>query len=640
MLIFDDVSPLERIQLSGALASNLRALNEPVSAIQRIKLAGAIAAILAKLGVTPGRIDRLNFSLQDKEGSNKSLLDYMERGLAALSPALRTYEALTVSSLGATIGSTKVEREAEQMAWDGVHTHTDMEAKTLAVFNEISARGVPLTIDSASVLAKIDEAQNLMRQGSGSDPVFVEVNGKLDQMNTDFLAFETNIKLQLDAERQRLADLDPDDRDRSALSALQDKRAEYAENYKKTFAAVRLIAVNRLKEFEAEKAEKAIEMFRAEGEAVIGSIMAASPVTAEQATAWASRQIIDAAALGKLSRLGYKKADVYRDLADFYRLTGGKSSAVRLSVDGGKRANAVGVDARLDEKVINLGSNFDRTTLFHELAHFLENDPISKAASNGFLVKRRESPQPYSLRELTGNKNYGPNEIAVKDSFMNAYIGKIYRDGVTEVFSMGVQYLANPKDAAIFAAKDPEMFALISGYLTSDLTPAMHAKLNMHVGAIDDLQTKREDESAKYTSAIELLSSQVTITPDTWWDDLKANDGYVAGLLESYAFTRGKTPKYIGSYGEYKVFEGVFRNKNTKRNAKGYLVASRIGSGVIPDYCPVHGDINTVKALITLTINGGDSLKQTWYRVFMEYPGRDPKKTLIDTAAAILGSLQ
>ncbi|MGN8554582.1 UNVERIFIED_CONTAM: hypothetical protein OHV15_18560, partial [Microbacterium sp. SLM126] len=171
-------------------------------------------------------------------------------------------------------------------------------------------------------------------------------------------------------------------------------------------------------------------------------------------------------------------------MAEYYRLSGGKASAIRIGIDGGRRANAVGVTARTDEKVINLGSRFNKTVLFHELAHHLENDPIAMAASNGFLKRRRESDTKFTLRSLTGNKGYGPMEVAYKDGFIDPYVGKVYPGGITEVFSMGVQYLANPSHAAILAAKDPHMLELITGYLSAPLTPAMHAKLNMHQGVV------------------------------------------------------------------------------------------------------------------------------------------------------------
>lgn len=54
MLIIDAVSPLERIQLSGALAVAVKALSGVVSALERVKLAREVADILVKLGEAAG----------------------------------------------------------------------------------------------------------------------------------------------------------------------------------------------------------------------------------------------------------------------------------------------------------------------------------------------------------------------------------------------------------------------------------------------------------------------------------------------------------------------------------------------------------------------------------------------------------
>jgi flagellar basal body-associated protein FliL len=42
---------------------------------------------------------------------------------------------------------------------------------------------------------------------------------------------------------------------------------------------------------------------------------------------------------------------------------------------------------------------------------------------------------------------------------MDEYVGKIYKDGATEVISMGIQYMV--RNPALLAEKDPELFDLI-----------------------------------------------------------------------------------------------------------------------------------------------------------------------------------
>lgn len=635
MIFLDNITPFERIRISGALASKLATLQSDLSPLARVRVAREVAELLQQLGVksdAQGR--RLAFMLGDKETSATALSDYLDNGLNDLPASLAPFEAATVIDLAISVGSKDIAEEAQLM--QRLQLRGGIDAAHLAAYEKIASRGVKPGIDTASVLRKVVESEDLLRQSAASDPGFANANAEIERRNERFRAEKAPLQEAIAAERSAIQSGQKSDS--AELAALQERYTELVEQYRKDYEVLKDIAVAAIHSFEQEKAQKAMALLKDEGEAVLLAIMAASPVTEKQAADWAARQVVDDKAWAKLARLGYKKADLYRDLAEFYRLTGGKSSAIRISTDGGRRANAVGVMTRLDEKVINLGSRFDKTVLFHELAHHLENDPIAKAASNGFLVKRRESSTIYSLKSLTG-QNYRSDEGAYKDSFLDAYIGKVYGDGVTEVFSMGMQYLANPKDAAVLAARDPEMFALISGYLSSELTPAMHAKLNMHAGAIDDLQARRQDENEQYAQALTSLAGQVTLTRDGWWDDLQARDSYMANWLADFAFIRNKPPKYLGAYGNYRVFEGVFRNKNTSRNAKGYTVIRTPLEGAIPDYAALHGSLDLLKSFIVIAEEQGLRLSSVWYNVFFEAAGRDPKQTIIRSANSILGAL-
>lgn len=636
MNVLDAVSPLERIQLSGELAGKVKALAGPVTALERIRLARGIADLLERLGAVVATAAKwLAFSLADKEGSLKALNDYMDTGIKSMPSSLVPFEMQTISALAATIDGPATSRRANDVATLAVNSQATMDKTLIAAYDEIASRGVVTGLDIAKVLANVEASAELLKKTAADDPAFVAANALLGKLSADFKAADAAIGEQLRAEREAIR-LDPE-RGKVQIDALHDQRAAIYEKYLKDFGEAKPVAQKALEQFNADKVKAGLAMFEADGELVISALLNASPVTHEQSVEWASKQIIDPNALTKLARLGYKKADVFRDIAEFYRITGGKSSSIRISA-GGRRASASGVDTRLDEKIINLGTSFNKTVLFHELAHHLENDPIAKAGSNGFLVKRRESATVYSLKGLTGHK-YRADEGAYKDNFMNPYIGKVYRDGITEVFSMGVQYLSNPKDAAIFAAKDPEMFALITGYLSRDLTPAMHAKLNMHVGAIEDLTVKRQDETDQYITAISGIAKAVTLVNDGWWDDFRANEPYLAERLESYAFTRGKPPKFVGTHSVYHVFEGVFKNKNTGRAGKGFLVTGPSGRS-IPDYAAIHGDIETVRAFIGIAENQGLSLSQTFYNMFYTKLGRNVKAAVIKSAQSILGSVQ
>jgi hypothetical protein len=106
----------------------------------------------------------------------------------------------------------------------------------------------------------------------------------------------------------------------------------------------------------------------------------------------------------------------------------------------------------------------DSKDFSHELGHWLEDkDPVVGAAARTYLKRRIGSESPQSLRELTGNKSFADYEIAVKDKFLDAYMGKIYSTGHTEIISMGMSYYAgNP---TTLASQDPDYFNFIYSIL-------------------------------------------------------------------------------------------------------------------------------------------------------------------------------
>lgn len=601
--------------------------------------------ILAMLGYESA-VKPLAFSLGDKEGSLKALSDYLNNGMKLLPKELAPFELLTMYDLTILAGGNT--SPLSGALWEYGNTlgvaAGDPEAK-LAAFTALAGRGVKHGIEQVALTQAIADADELLAKRLDNDPEYAKMRARYEEISASawdgIKRLDGQIRDSVAAyNAAREAGISLDDL-RSAGDEIRRMEGELTELYKANKQAqwdAWELVKQATDKFNEGRASSHRALFEANGQAIIDKIAEASPITSEQAQAWAAEQIIDANAKAKLRKLGYKPEDVVRDMAEFYRLTGGKASAIRIGIDGGKRANAVGITERLGEKVINLGSRFNKTVLFHELAHHLENDPIAKAAANGFLLKRREGDGVHSLRAMTG-LNYDKREVAYKDHFMDAYVGKYYKDGITEVWSMGVQYLANPKDAAVFAAKDPEMFALISGYLSMPLTPAMHAKLNMHKGAIGEMQEKKQSEEEQYEKAVQFLAEQAPITKDNWFDTLdKVSEAYY--YLNTYVLARVRKDRaqYVGSNGNYRVFSGVFRNGVTMRNAKGYVVVDSstggAGSGMsmdIPDYEIVHGGLEVVQAVIALAQRDGTGLSKAVRGYFRDNWVADRKKKLIET---------
>lgn len=363
------------------------------------------------------------------------------------------------------------------------------------------------------------------------------------------------------------------------------------------------------------------------GRRVIDTLLNSSKITQEQADSWANNQTIEKSALTRLNKMGYQEADVRRDMAEFYRITGGKLRQVRIETDGSRRANASGID-HFEDNVIRPGSGFNKSVLWHEMAHHLEADPAAKAASNGYLIKRRKSDMVYSLRSLTKNRGYRSNEVAYSDDFINHYIGKVYRDQTTEVWSMGIQYLANPYDAAMMVAKDPEMAALMAGYLQADLSPAMKALQTVQNSAKDQAQEKRAQAKSEYDQALDRLADGIKIIDDGWFSKLDPVDQ--GNILSRWGGIGDPDAKFVGSWGGYRVFTGKFRNVSTKRKANGYAVVFADMTGtlltsdnkrIIPNSAPVHGDERFLKAFMHMASMNNNQV----YTILYHVVGRESK---------------
>ena len=140
-----------------------------------------------------------------------------------------------------------------------------------------------------------------------------------------------------------------------------------------------------------------------------------------------------------------------------------------------------------DGNKITLAPGDSFYTLAHELGHWLEdNQALIKIKALEFLSRRRQKGEkPVRLIDVYPRSSYHKGEMAIKDKFDNAYIGKLYfANGTTvgmrevnatddyvtpsivegtEVVSMGIEmYLQNP---AGFAVLDPDYFNFIYALL-------------------------------------------------------------------------------------------------------------------------------------------------------------------------------
>ncbi len=130
-----------------------------------------------------------------------------------------------------------------------------------------------------------------------------------------------------------------------------------------------------------------------------------------------------------------------------------------------------------EEESVNLRHGNEQRIIIHEMGHWLEHkNPRIMQAANDFLEARTKGEAAQKLSKLTGNTNYGADEIAKKDNFKSPYTGKIYPkiseqsmivygypEGATlrptEIVSMGLESMFDRPD--FFAEDDPEFFDFI-----------------------------------------------------------------------------------------------------------------------------------------------------------------------------------
>ena len=295
------------------------------------------------------------------------------------------------------------------------------------------------------------------------------------------------------------------------------------------------------------------------------SVIQASAVTAEQATAWAEAQDITPPARARLKKMGYDLKQFRQDMAEFYRFSGGRVVKVKIHSRGDRRANATGIEGHGTEGTIHLDSAFDKRVLWHELAHHIEADPVAKMAAGKFIRRRSEDGKAHSLRSLTGNKGYRANESAFKDHFFDAYVGKIYNDGMTEVFSTCVESFSDPLTLGQRMAQDPETLEFVAGYLKQPVHPLAGAHMALRERLIDVNREAKEEASSEASKGLEQLQAQLAAGIDF------APDDDVAWLVESgwdYAVKGKQVGRFPGT--DWRLFEAKVKNQETKRMMNGY----------------------------------------------------------------------
>lgn len=107
----------------------------------------------------------------------------------------------------------------------------------------------------------------------------------------------------------------------------------------------------------------------------------------------------------------------------------------------------------------------EKATTCHELGHHLEySDPLIRRKAMEFLATRTAGEQTKRFYDII-HKGYAKDEVGKPDKFMNAYTGKIYTDGATEVISMGFTHMTS--ELSMWVKLDPGHFDFMYAILNT-----------------------------------------------------------------------------------------------------------------------------------------------------------------------------
>ena len=117
---------------------------------------------------------------------------------------------------------------------------------------------------------------------------------------------------------------------------------------------------------------------------------------------------------------------------------------------------------------LEMANKNDVCDVAHEIMHWLERkNPKVVENSLTFLEYRTQGEEVQQLKEITGIKDYDPDEVARPDKFFNPYCGRIYNHESTEIMSMGIaKIFENSKE---FAETDREYMSFVISNLRGEI---------------------------------------------------------------------------------------------------------------------------------------------------------------------------
>lgn len=561
------LSGRERLALARELSGLRSDISRDISGMDKIKIVRRIAEIRALLngdnGLMEVTVDTID--LNDQEAIDRFVLAEIKR-LESSGEAFITdyYDADSLLS------------KDRLVIPDGAKTSQFMEQSLI----ESGRSALPSNLeellstigDNGSAARNIQDQRHKIMAEFWNDK---ELRACVEEFSDSVSGDVREIGDALDALKEELKKTQPSDywsrayKDwyASYKEGTRQLRAKYTKAINKRDKLVEEWKVDKAKD-KLDELDKLTADLKSPGRMIIDAIASKSPISVEAASDYASSQVIDKNVITSLAKKGYSEDALRADIAEFYRLVGGKIVPIQISAERSNRAFAQsGGDDGLGKIVID--GSFTKRVLWHEMGHHVEySNELARYAAQAFLERRRESDKLYMLRDID-HKGYDRSELAYKDAFYSFYVGKYYKHGYTEVISMGFDCLATPERTAMLASKDKEHLELISGYAQSEMRPLSKLRLRKSISKKSEItnnisaRSEMEKEIAKIAEKIDLdkslYLSQTTIE------------------LARYENSHNDT-EWLGRLNESNVFYGKsIRNPRTWGRRSGYVFIEDLG---------------------------------------------------------------
>lgn len=180
---------------------------------------------------------------------------------------------------------------------------------------------------------------------------------------------------------------------------------------------------------------------------------------------------LDSKASAQLAKDGISESSLRSWVNEFHHQTGLPAPSQLKMTYNDERPNYF---APTD--TVNIGEKFSKRMVLHEVAHRAEYKSPEISLANKDWVRARclkggFSSDTAKLKDLVPNDVYKDGEVALQDTFIDPYVGKVYPDLATEVLSMGLERFTSKKELVKLYTQDPEHF-----FLTLGAIQTMHSK--------------------------------------------------------------------------------------------------------------------------------------------------------------------